>query len=101
MSHEEVSKERVLIAQALDLAIQAWRTVPSARDRITEAIAALGRLDERAEAAEERLEQAEAALGAIRDLPSEHDLMLNAVARAMYEIANRGLAIPREEPPSE
>lgn len=44
----EVSKERVEIAAALDLAMQAWRTVPSARDRITNAIAAVGWLDQRA-----------------------------------------------------
>jgi hypothetical protein len=31
------------------------------------------------------------ALEAIRALPSEHDLLFNAVARAMYEIAERGL----------
>jgi hypothetical protein len=36
-------------------------------------------------------DKAREALTAIRDLPSEHDLVFNAVARAMYELALRGL----------
>lgn len=44
------------------------------------------------EVAEACVRELEDALREIRDLPSERDLLLNAVARAQYEIASRNLA---------
>lgn len=41
---------------------------------------------------ESRLTTATKGLEVIRDLPSEYDLLTNAVARAMYEYAIRALA---------
>lgn len=46
----------------------------------------------RAELAERQLAEVREALRAIVAVPSEHDLLLNAVGRAMYEYARRALA---------
>lgn len=61
-AREQVRRERVQIAEALDLAMQAWRTVPSARDRITDALAALGRIFAELEQAERERDEALKAL---------------------------------------
>lgn len=82
---EDFHRRETVIREALELGLQAWRTTP-VREKFHRAFEALDSLED------QRLRKA---LTVIAGVPSERTLLLNAEARAMYEIATRALEAER------